>query len=144
MKILLEININGEKVSARVIPMQGKKPQRAVANAVSWLQNYMENGPRQSAEVFFEASEAGINRNALYKAKKILGIKHYPVGYRAKDGWTWEREYYDKQTDMAQSSDRVESDLDPQRKTLLGVAFGNGLQDWEKSGGTDIGDGSIG
>jgi len=62
---------------------------RAVEEAVEWLREHLQNGPRPYKEIVQCAQdEAGISERTLRRAKAQLKIHSHKTGLR--DGWVWE------------------------------------------------------
>ena len=71
-------------------PPASRQALSHAARAAAWLEGFMAQGPRTSAEVLKEGAIAGHSRYALYAAKELLGI----VSQKSKEGfdggWSWE------------------------------------------------------
>ena len=65
----------------------GRKRQSALAEAVDWLKSFLGSGPKLANEVHASATEAGIKRRTLERAKKELKINNGPDGFGG--AWVW-------------------------------------------------------
>lgn len=71
---------------------QGDDERSAVGEAVEFLKETLNWGPRPSKEVFKEATDVGIKIPTLRKAKSVLGIqvsRHGEEGVRGGGVWLW-------------------------------------------------------
>lgn len=59
----------------------------ATGEAMDWLREVLESGPRSARQVLAEAKDAGIESKPLRSARERLGIKPLKTGYDA--GWVW-------------------------------------------------------
>lgn len=55
--------------------------------AADWLLAFLAGGPRPSEEVIEEGKKEGHSRNAVWEAKKTLGVKAEKLGFDG--GWAW-------------------------------------------------------
>ena len=72
---------------------QGKGPAGGVAPALSeaidWLREQLAGGPRPAAGLIAAAQEAGITRDALYRARKAIAARATRAGFGARARSTW-------------------------------------------------------
>ncbi len=61
--------------------------QGAVGEAIGWLRDILEDGPRAAGDIQREGKKAGFSKSALWRAKDRLRVKSIKVGF-AK-GWGW-------------------------------------------------------
>lgn len=55
--------------------------------AVSWLSDYLSDGPRSSRDIMEDGEKAGFKPGAINRAKERMGIKPRKEGMRG--GWVW-------------------------------------------------------
>lgn len=71
---------------------QGDDEKSAVGEAVEFLKEMLNCGPRKAKDIFREAEEAGLKVPTIKKAKKVVGVvtsRHGEEGVRGGGMWLW-------------------------------------------------------
>lgn len=67
----------------------GGESRAEITEAVEWLAGMMENGPVSAKVIHRQATEDGISRRTLNRAKEALKIKPKKGGFGQGGSWTW-------------------------------------------------------
>lgn len=84
-----------EALAAELIDSQPGPEPEARNQAVEWLREYLETGPKATKDVKAEAKAAGFAWRTIWRAKSTLPVKTYRDGYGVHGGWWWRLESKD-------------------------------------------------